>query len=200
MEDRSIIRESYVSIFCKEISSLFVYKVEQVIFSFKFLQPVLDVRTFSYTIILVKDFVLNAKWLIKAPLTEVFNIITDFEKWPKYFPKVAESIQVTRHERNNLEIDATVKSFGQLFPVKMKTEILPKRGFISDNESSKFGTSGHEELLLSESLDGTMIDYTYQVAIHKPWLRMVARPLIGWFSMKYWQKAVIDELRKMLEK
>jgi hypothetical protein len=23
--------------------------------------------------------------------------------------------------------------------------------------------------------------------------------LIGWFSMKYWQKAVIDELKKRLE-
>jgi len=64
---------------------------------------------------------LHAKWLIRAPLTEVFSIITDFEKWPEYFPKVAESIQVMRHEGNNLEINATVKSFGQTFPVTMKT-------------------------------------------------------------------------------
>ncbi len=143
---------------------------------------------------------LHAKWLIKAPLTEVFNIITDFEQWPEYFPKVAESTQVIRHGGNNLEIDATVKSFGQKFPVKMKTQILPGKGFISDNESPKFGTSGHEELLLSERPEGTVIDYTYQVAIHKRWLRIVAQPLIGWFSMKYWQKAVIDELRKRLER
>ena len=143
---------------------------------------------------------LHTKWLIKAPLTEVFDIMTDFEKWPEYFPKVAESIQVIRQGGNNLEIDATVKSFGQMFPVKMKTQILPGKGFISDNESPKFGTSGHEELLLSEDGGGTMIDYTYQVAIHKRWLRIVAGPLIGWFSMKYWRKAVIDELRKKLER
>jgi len=129
--------------------------------------------------------ILHAKWLIKAPQAEVLNIITDFEKWPEYFPKVAESIQVIRHRGNNLEIDATVKSFGQKFPVKMKTQILPGRGFISDNESPKFGTSGHEELLLSESPEGTVIDYTYKVAIYKRWLRIVAQPLIGWFSMKY---------------
>ena len=143
---------------------------------------------------------LHAKWLIKASLVEVFNIMTDFEKWPLYFPKVAESIQVMRHEGNYLEIEATVKSFGKKFPVKMRTEILPGKGFISDNESPKFGTSGHEEFLLSLHKDGTMIDYTYQVVIHKRWLRIVAQPLIGWFSMKYWQKAVIDELRKRLEK
>lgn len=143
---------------------------------------------------------LNAKWLIKAPLTEVFRIMTDFEKWPEYFPKVGESIQVTMREGNNLEMNATVKSFGRSFPVKMKTQILPGKGFISDNDSPKFGTSGHEELLLSECPEGTMINYTYQVAIHKRWLRIVAQPLIGWFSMKYWEKAVIDELRKRLEK
>jgi len=143
---------------------------------------------------------LNAKWLIKAPLMEVFDIMTDFEKWPEYFPKVAEAIQVVRREGNNLEIIATVKSFGQKFPVQMKYQIIPGKGFISDNESLKFGTSGHEEFLLSESPEGTLIDYTYQLVIHKLWLRIVAQPLIGWFSMKYWKKAVIDELKKRLEK
>lgn len=148
----------------------------------------------------MKDINLNAKWLVKAPLTEVFNIMTDFEKFPEYFPKVAASIQIVRREGNYLEMDATVKSFGQKFPVKMKTQILPEKGYISDNESPKFGTSGHEELLLSEHPEGTIIDYTYQVAIHKRWLRIVAKPLIGLYSMKYWQKAVIDELRKKVEK
>ncbi len=147
----------------------------------------------------MNDIVLHNQWLIKAPLTEVFNIITDFENWPKYFPKVADSIHVTKHKGNNLEIEASVKSFGQQFPVKMRTQILPSKGFTSDNESPKFGTSGHEELLLSESSEGTVIDYNYQVTIHKQWLRFIAKPLIGWFSMKYWEKAVIDELRKRLE-
>ncbi|MFA6254301.1 MAG: SRPBCC family protein [Candidatus Paceibacterota bacterium] len=148
----------------------------------------------------MKDIKLQAKWPIKAPLTEVFKIMTDFEKWPLYFPKVAESIQVVRREGNYLEMAAVVKSFGQKFPVKMKFQILPGKGYISDNESPKFGTSGHEELLLSERPGGTMIDYTYQVTIHRRLLRIIARPLIGWFSMKYWQKAVIDELRKRLER
>jgi carbon monoxide dehydrogenase subunit G len=148
----------------------------------------------------MKDITLQAKWFINAPLSEVFNMMTDFEKFPQYFPKVADSIQIIKREENYLEMDATVKSFGQEFPVTMKTEILPGKGFISDNESPKFGTSGHEELLLSQHKEGTLIEYTYQVAIHKRWLRIVARPLIGWYSMKYWEKAVINELRKRLEK
>ncbi len=148
----------------------------------------------------MKDIRLHASWLIKAPLTQVFNLMTDFERFPEHFPKVAQSIHITKRDGNHLEISATVKSFGQNFPVSMKTEILPNKGFISDNDSPKFGTSGHEELLLAEHKDGTIVNYTYQVFIHKHWLRVVARPLIGWFSMKYWEKAVIDEVKKKLER
>jgi hypothetical protein len=126
--------------------------------------------------------------------------MTDFEHLPNYFPKVAESVNILKREGNNLEMEATVKSFGRKFKVKMKTQILPGKGFISDNDSYEFGTSGHEELLLSEHPKGTLIDYTYQVSIHKPWLRVVATPLIKWYSMKFWEKAVIDELKRMLEK
>ncbi len=99
-----------------------------------------------------------------------------------------------------MEMEATLRSFGKRFRVLMKTQILPGKGFISDNDSYQFGTSGHEELLLSKHPQGTLIDYTYQVAIRKKWLRAVAAPLLWWYSMKYWEKAVIDRLKKLLEK
>ncbi len=143
---------------------------------------------------------LKKTWIIKAPTYEVFKIITDFEKFPEYFPKVADSIKITKREGEYLEMDAMVKSFGKEFPVKMKTNILPNRGFISDNDSPKFGTSGHEELLLIMSGENTIIDYTYQINIHKKWLSLIATPLIKWYSMKYWEKAFIDQIKIIVEK
>jgi len=148
----------------------------------------------------MKDIMLHKQWHIKAPTKDVFEVMTDFKNMPKNFPKVAESVQIKKQNGNNLEMEATVRSLGRKFQVKMKTQIIPGKGFISDNESYQFGTSGHEELLLSEREGGTLIDYTYRVSIHKKWLRIVATPLIKWYSMKAWEKAVIDELRKMLEK
>lgn len=151
----------------------------------------------------MKEIILHNNWLINAPIEQVFKIITDFEKFPLYFPKVAETIKVKRRENNYLEMEAGVKSFGRLFPVTMKTHIIygeSGKGFISDNDNPVFGTSGHEELLLSENEKGTTVDYTYKVSIHKAWLRVIATPLIKWYSMKYWEKAVINNLKKMLEK
>ncbi|MDD4409071.1 MAG: hypothetical protein PHW52_00265 [Candidatus Pacebacteria bacterium] len=148
----------------------------------------------------MKEITLHKQWLIKAPIEDVFGMMTDFEKLPEHFPKVAESVKVKKREGNYLEMEAIVKSFGKEFPVEMKTRILPGEGFISDNDNQKFGTSGHEEMMFSKCPEGTIIDYTYRVLIHKTWLRIVATPLIRWYSMKYWEKAVIDELKKALEK
>jgi hypothetical protein len=107
----------------------------------------------------MKSIKLHKQWIIKASVEDVARIITDFENMPKNFPKVAESVNILKKDGNNLEMEATVKSFGKNFKVKMKTEILPGKGFISDNDSYEFGTSGHEELLLSPVSDGTLIDY-----------------------------------------
>jgi len=148
----------------------------------------------------MKEITLHNQWLVKAPIEDVFRMITDFEKFPKHFPKVAQSIQIKKREGDYLEMEAIAMSFGKKFPVQMKTHILPGKGFISDNDSFKFGTSGHEEILLSKSSEGTIIDYTYRVLIHKAWLRVVAIPLIRWYAMKYWEKAVISELKKAFEK
>ncbi len=147
----------------------------------------------------MKHIHLEGTWIIKAPIEEVFKIIADFENTPKNFPRVAESVNITKREGDNLKIDAQVKSFGTTFPVKMKTRILPQRGFISDNQSPQFGTSGHEELILEKVGGWTRINYIYEVDIHKKWLQIVARPLIGWFAMKAWEKAVVKELKRILE-
>ncbi len=148
----------------------------------------------------MNEITLHDQWLVKAPVDDVFRIMTDFEKFPENFPKVAESVQINKRDGNNLKIEATVKSFGRKFKVRMETQILPNKGFISDNDSYQFGTSGHEMLLLSPHTEGTLIDYTYQVTIHKKWLRIIAVPLLRWYSMKYWEKAVINQLKLLLEK
>jgi hypothetical protein len=148
----------------------------------------------------MNEITLHDQWVIRAPMADVFGIMTDFERFPEYFPKVAESIQINKREGDHLEMEATVRSFGKTFQVKMKTQILPGKGFISDNDSYQFGTSGHEEMLFSPHAEGTLIDYTYQVTIHKKWLQLVAVPLLRWYSMSYWEKAVIDRLKKILEK
>ena len=147
----------------------------------------------------MKQICLRGSWIIRASRDEVYEIISDFENMPIYFPQVAKSMQIIERAGNVLTINAEAKSFGTTFPVKMITELLPSRGFISDNVNEKLGTFGHEELLLEEVPEGTRIDYLYRVTINRVWLRLIAKPLLGWFALWFWKRVVIDKLKKMLE-
>lgn len=142
---------------------------------------------------------LKGSWIIKSPRDEIYKIISDFESMPKHFPSIAESIRITEKSGNHQKMIAKVKSFGSVFDVKMETELLPGIGFKSNNESS-FGTSGHEEFVMEEVLEGTKINYSYEIEIHRPILRIIGTPLIKWFSLWSWKRAFIDRLRKIVEK
>lgn len=142
---------------------------------------------------------LEGSWIIKASKEKIYPIVSDFKNMPKYFPTIAESVHITEKEGNRQKMEARVKSFGKVFDVQMNTELVPNIGFKSTNSSS-FGTSGYEKLLMEDVDGGTKINYTYEVEIHKPLLRLVATPLIKWFAMWSWKRAFIDELRKIVEK
>ena len=142
---------------------------------------------------------LEDSWIIKAPRKKIYEIMSDFENMPKYFPAVAESLRIVKREGNKLTIDAEAKTFGRIIKTKMITQLLPPKGYISDNKSA-LGTSGHEEFLMEEVPEGTRINYVYDVELSNAFLRIFAKPLIGWYAMRFWKQAVIDRLKEMLEK
>lgn len=146
----------------------------------------------------MKQIHLKGSWVIKAPREKIYKIISDFENMPKYFPSVAQAIHINEKQGNHQKMNAKVKSFGRVFDVKMETELLPNVGFKSSNESS-FGTSGREEFLMEDVEGATRINYTYDVEIHRPILRVIGTPLIKWFAMWSWKHAFIDKLKKIVE-
>jgi uncharacterized membrane protein len=48
----------------------------------------------------MKEITLHKQWFINASVDDVFKIMTDFEKLPEYFPKVAESVQIKKRDGN----------------------------------------------------------------------------------------------------
>jgi len=146
----------------------------------------------------MKRILLKGSWIVRAPRQEIYKIMSDFESWPKYFPKVADSARIIKKEGNNFEIEAKVKTFGRLVCVNMKTQLRPPLGFVSDNDN--VGALGHEEFLMQEIPGGTKINYTYDVQLKNPIFRLFGRVLIGWYAMRFWKRVVIDKLKEMLEK
>lgn len=145
----------------------------------------------------MKTIHLKASWTIAVPRESIYKIVTDFENMPKNFPAVAHSMKIASRAGNNLIIHAEAKSFGvPPIPVAMETTLVPGKGYISDNTNPTFKTSGHEEFLMEDVEGGTKITYSYQYDLSKAniILRVMAKPLFGWFSMWYWKRVFIDRI------
>jgi carbon monoxide dehydrogenase subunit G len=145
----------------------------------------------------MKEKVLEGSWIINAPVEDVYRIISDFEKAPEYFPIVAKGMKVISRDGNNLEIEAATNTFGINFKVKMKTTLIPNKGFKSVNESAL--AIEDEYFTLKPVAEGTRIEYINKVKIKNNILNMFSRLIIGKGALKFWEFAYINRLKKILD-
>ena len=144
----------------------------------------------------MKEKVLEGSWIINAPVEDVYRIISDFEKAPTYFPLVAKGMKVISRDGNNLEIEATTNTFGINFKVKMKTTLMPNKGFKSINESDL--AIEDEQFILKPVVRGTRIEYLKKVKIKNNIHNMFSNLIIGKAGLKFWEFAYINRLKKIL--
>jgi len=148
----------------------------------------------------MKPLHLETYYTIKAPREAVCKIIADFENVPKYFPRVAKSARVVSRDGNKFVVEARTKAFfgSKTFSVRMEGELRPPEGFVSTNTSS-LGIE-HEVFTMEEIPEGTRIHYVNDVEIKSWFLRLLGGFLIKRIALKYWEHAVFDKMKEMLEK
>jgi carbon monoxide dehydrogenase subunit G len=147
----------------------------------------------------MKQIRLTGSWIIRSPREEVYRIITDFENAPKYFPSAAKSARIVSRDGNRLVVEARTKAFlgSKTFKVRMEVQLRPPEGFVSVN-TSLIGVE-HESFMMEVVPGGTIINYINNVEIKNFFFRFFGRILLGTFALRYWERAVIDKLRRMLE-
>jgi hypothetical protein len=145
----------------------------------------------------MKPVSLTGSWVIKAPLKRVYDIVTDFEKTPVYFPAVAKSLKIIKRNGIHLSILAITKTFGIQFKVNMETDLIPHKGFKSINESAL--AVEDETFLMEEVVTGTRINYRNDVTIKNNFLKLFSKLLIGKPALIFWEHAYINKLRKIVE-
>lgn len=126
--------------------------------------------------------VLQGSWFINAPREKVYEIMSDFEAMPQNFPGVAKSLKIIERDGNKLKIEAIAKGFGKEMTAYMDTELIPPKGYISFN-NSPITKDGIEKFLMEDENGGTRINYTYDIEVRNPLLRLFAKPILGGFSM-----------------
>jgi hypothetical protein len=143
----------------------------------------------------------TGNWLIKAKRHDIYNIISNWEKMPENFPKIAKSMKVIERKDNNLKVEAIAASFGRLFPevkINIDVELLPDRGYRCHTFNTSFNTTGEEELLLLDDPEGTIVKYTYFVTVkNQRWKKLFAW-MVKTFGLPFWKRSFIDRLNILL--
>ena len=145
--------------------------------------------------------IVRGSWVINAEREAIYTIISDFERMPECFPKVARSMRIMGREGNRFSIEAEAASFGWLFPkvkVSIIAELLPGRGYRCRTRNLTFNTTGEEELLLVDDPAGTRVEYCYLVTVQNARLRPLYRWLTQTFGLPYWKRSFVDRLKTLV--
>jgi hypothetical protein len=105
-------------------------------------------------------------------------------------------MKVISKNDNRLKIEATTNTFGFKFKVMMNTELMPKKGFKSINESAL--AIEDEEFKIEPIGNKTKIEYINKVTIKNNFLNLFSRLIIGKGALKFWEWAYINRLKKIL--
>lgn len=144
----------------------------------------------------------HGDWLVRADRESVYAIVSDFERMPEHFPKVARAIRLVERDGDVLTLEAKSASFGSLFPsarIEITATLLPGRGYRCTTRNLTFHTTGEEELLLVDDPEGTRINYTYFVTVQHRRLRPLYAWLVSAFGLPYWKRAFVDPLESLVK-
>jgi len=140
---------------------------------------------------------IRSRWFVPATRGSVYAVISNFERLPQHFPRIARSAKVISRDGNRLVIDVEAASFGRFFPVvhiAINAELLPGTGYRCSTFNRTFNTTGEEELLLSDVSGGTEVAYSYAVRLRHRWLRPVFSWLVRRLGLRFWKRAYLEPL------
>lgn len=144
----------------------------------------------------------HGDWLVRADRESVYAIVSDFERMPEHFPKVARAMKLIKRDGNVLTLEAESASFASMLPsarIEMTATLLPGRGYRCTTHNLTFNTTGDEELLLVDDPQGTRIRYTYFVTVRHRWMRPLYAWMVSTFALPFWKRSFVDRLESLVE-
>jgi len=143
----------------------------------------------------------HGDWLVHADRAAVYAIVSDFERMPQHFPKIARSIKLVKREGDVLTLEAQAGSFASWLPsarIELTATLLPGLGYRCTTRNLTFNTTGDEELLLTDDPEGTRIMYTYFVTVRRRWIKPLFAWMVSAFGLPFWKRSFIDPLESLV--
>jgi uncharacterized protein YndB with AHSA1/START domain len=130
-------------------------------------------------------FVLISRWQLNVPAQRLWDLITDYETWPRWWPNV---VAVRQRKPGDADGLGAVNEFdwrsglGYGFTLSVETVRVKK---LVELEGSAQGDLRGTGLWVLEPIDSESVRVTYRwdVELQKPWMRLFApllHPVFAW--------------------
>ncbi len=131
-----------------------------------------------------KDFHLITEWRLDAPVEAVWQVLTEVEDWPNWWPAVI-GVEVIEPGDDTGVGSLRRMTWRTALPYALSfdmrtTRVMPKT-LIEGQTSGELDGIGR--WTLAEYEGGTHVRYDWIVAVSKPWMRWLApvlRPVFAW--------------------
>lgn len=137
-------------------------------------------------------------WMIRAPQERVYEAMTDFENWPRLFPRMVKSIRVVSRTEAEAVLEGDFELLGRTGSGVMRVTLDPPRGYVAKNTSEELGEE-NETLIFEEAPGGTLYRWAVEA---KPngFLNHLLGMVGGFYVRRYYERTLIMPLRKAIER
>ncbi|MDQ3802356.1 MAG: SRPBCC family protein [Acidobacteriota bacterium] len=137
-------------------------------------------------------------WVVRAPREKVYEVMTDFEGWPKLFPEMVKSIRVVSRTDATAVLEGDFELMGRRGRGLMNIRLSPPAGYDADNSSEELG-SERETLRFEVVPEGTLYRWAVD-ARPRGFFNLLLGKLFGFYVRRFYERTLISPLRKALEK
>ena len=139
----------------------------------------------------------HGAWVIQASRASVYELMTDFEKWPERFPKMVKAIRVVQRNEKSASLEGEFNLVGRRGRGVMNIRLHPPSGYDADNTSDELGKE-KESIRFDEVPGGTL--YRWEVnAEPTGLLTPLLGRLFGFYVRRFYERTLITPLKKAVE-
>jgi hypothetical protein len=148
---------------------------------------------------------IKGSWFIKASREKIYNIMTDFENIPKYFPDVAKSVRILDEQGNNVILALESPYPDGVMQVRRSIELNPPVGYKSYDTTKN--SHSFTDFSMTENSKGTKIkmigsfdfdNIFYSLLFRVCDLFIIPGLVVRGVIKKRFKKIIIDRLKEIL--
>ena len=145
----------------------------------------------------------HGDWLVRADRASVYAIVSDFERMPEHFPKIARSIRLAKRDGDVLTLEAEAGSFASRLPsakIELTATCFRVKAIAAPPTTSRSIRPETRSCCSSTTRRARVSTDTYFVTVRRRWFKPLFAWMVSAFGLPFWKRSFVDPLESLVER